>query len=114
MLYQELPRIDSTPLDGWGDWLIPALIGAASITAGVLMLLIWEPWLAGAAFFTGFIGAAISLRRSRAAEAPIMPVVGGPDYSLVGSALGLSSDPIVLTNGEGALLVMNEIGRAHV
>ena len=26
MLHQKLPRIDSTPLDGWGRWLAPALI----------------------------------------------------------------------------------------
>ena len=27
MLYQELPRIDSTPLDRWSRWLTPVLIG---------------------------------------------------------------------------------------
>ena len=48
MLHQELPRIDSTPLDGWGDWLIPAMIGAAAITAAAVMLLVGQPWLAGA------------------------------------------------------------------
>jgi two-component system cell cycle sensor histidine kinase/response regulator CckA len=107
MLHQELPRIDSTPLDGWGDWLIPAMIGAAAITAAAVMLLVEQPWLAGAALIAGIVGATISLRRSRSAKAPIIPSVGGPDYALVGSALGLSRDPVALTNGEGALLVVN-------
>ena len=31
----------------------------------------------------------------------------GPDYSLVGSALGLSRDPTALTTSEGSLLIVN-------
>ena len=43
----------------------------------------------------------------RQSAPPSEPLVGGPDYSLVGSALGLSRDPVALTNGEGSLLVVN-------
>jgi two-component system, cell cycle sensor histidine kinase and response regulator CckA len=107
MLYQELPRIDSTPLDGWSRWLAPALIGAAAITAAVVVLLVGQPLIAGLALVAGAIGAGLSLRRSGADKPPIETLVGGPDYSLVGSALGLSRDPIALTNGEGSLLVVN-------
>jgi len=41
MLYQELPRIESTPLDGWGRWLAPALIFAAAL--GVIQCQIVDP-----------------------------------------------------------------------
>ena len=45
MLYQELPPIDSTPLDGWGRWLAPALIAGAALTAALLLLLVGQPLL---------------------------------------------------------------------
>src|SRR5262249_12410114 len=35
------------------------------------------------------------------------PLVVGPDYSLLGAALGLSREPTALTTGEGALLIVN-------
>ncbi len=107
MLYQELPRIDSTPLDGWGRWLVPALIGAAAITGGVVMLLAGQSLFAGIVLIAGIIGAGISLRSSGTREGGIEPLVGGPDYSLLGSALSLSRDPVALTNGEGSVLVVN-------
>jgi len=107
VLYQELPRIDSTQLDGCGRWLVPALIGAAAVTGGVVMLLAGQSLLAGIVLIAGIIGAGISLRSSATSEGGIEPLVGGPDYSLVGSALSLSRDPVALTNGEGSVLVVN-------
>jgi hypothetical protein len=38
MLHQELPRIDSSPLDGWGSWLAPALIAGAALSGASLLL----------------------------------------------------------------------------
>ena len=110
MLYQELPRIDSTPLDGWGRWLVPALVGAAAITAAVLLALAGLPLLAGVTILVGLAAIAISLRKSAGQSPAELPAVG-PDYSLVGSALGLSRDPVALTNGEGSLLVVNSAYR---
>src|SRR4051812_13185250 len=109
MLYQELPRIEYSPLDRWGRWLVPAVIGAAAITAAVVMLLLAaQPWLAIAALALGVIGATVSLRRSGASTiGAIAPALGGTDYSLVGSALEVSADPVALTNGDGAALVVN-------
>jgi two-component system cell cycle sensor histidine kinase/response regulator CckA len=54
---------------------------------------------AGAAF--------VALRRPANSDACTGPLIEGPDYSLVGSALSLSRDPIALTNGEGSLLIVN-------
>jgi len=107
MLYQELPRIDQGPFDGSGRWLGPAIAGAAGVTIAVVLLLVGAPLLAGAAAVGGVGGAAIIYRRTAAIPAPDEPLVGGPDYSLVGSALGLSRDPVALTDGDGALLVVN-------
>ena len=90
MLYQELPPIESTRLDRWERWLAPALAIAAGMTVGALLLLIGQPWLALAATAGGFAGAAFVGLRSAPRSAPIEPIVVGPDYSLVGSALSPS------------------------
>jgi two-component system cell cycle sensor histidine kinase/response regulator CckA len=113
MLYQELPLIDSTPLDGWGRWLAPTLIGAAAVTAAVMLLLVGLPLLTGIVVVVGAIGAAFSVRMSATTTttAPSEALVGGPDYSLVGSALGVSRDPVALTDGESSLLVVNSAYR---
>jgi two-component system cell cycle sensor histidine kinase/response regulator CckA len=107
MLYQELPRIDSTPLDRWGRWLAPTLAAATALTAALLLLLVGYPVVAGLATLTGFGAAVILLRKPSTIASAAEAIVAGPDYSLLGSALGLSRDPVALTNGEGSLLVVN-------
>ena len=111
MLYQELPAIESTRLDGWGRWLAPALIVAAAATAAILLLLARQSLLAGAIIALGLAWAAFVYLRSTAALAPTEPLVIGPDYALLGSALGLSGDPVALTTSEGSLLLVNSAYR---
>jgi two-component system cell cycle sensor histidine kinase/response regulator CckA len=111
MLYQELPTINSTRLDGWGRWLVPILAGAAGLTVAVLLLLMGRPLIALAPLVAGGIAAALAARTRGSTKAPAEPLVSGPDYSLVGSALGLIRDPVALTSGEGTLLVVNEAYR---
>jgi two-component system cell cycle sensor histidine kinase/response regulator CckA len=111
MLYQELPRIDSTPLDGMGRWLAPALIVAGAATASVVLLMVGHPLLAAAVLVCGVIAAALNLARTPAVIALGAPVAAGPDFSLVGSALGLSRDPVALTDGDGSVLVVNSAYR---
>src|SRR5579884_2873215 len=101
MLYLELPRIDATPLDGWGRWLAPALAAAAGLTAAAVLLLVGDPLFAGIALLAGLFGVAFMLRSSTATPHISAPLVSRPDYSLVGSALGLSGDPVALTDGQG-------------
>src|SRR5579884_3878627 len=107
MLHQELPRIDATPLDGWGRWLVPALAAAAATTAALVILLLGNPLVALAGLLVGIAAAALLLRRGGAAPPTLEPLSGAPDYSLVGSALGLGRDPVALTTRDGALLVVN-------
>ncbi len=113
MLYQELPQIESTRLDGWGRWLAPLLILGAALTVALLLLLLGQLLVAGAAAAVGFIGTAFALFRKPAAPVPNEPLVAGPDYSLLGSALGLSSDAVALTTDEGSLLLVNDAYRAR-
>src|SRR5437763_2715330 len=107
MLHQELPPIESTPRDGWGRWLAPALAAAAGLTAAVMLLIFGQRLLAVLALVAGSVAAVLLLRRAPAAAAADAPLTAGPDYALVGAALGLNEDPVALTDGEGTLLVVN-------
>src|SRR4051794_11071529 len=111
MLYQELPLIESTHLDGWARWLAPAVIVAAALTIALLLLLFRQSLFAGAAVLGGLSAAAFVYLRSPRALPPDVPLVVGPDYSLVGSALGLSREPTALTTSEGSLLIVNSAYR---
>src|SRR5438067_5949019 len=111
MLYQELPRIESTRLDGWARWLAPVVIVAAALTIASLLLLVGQSFVAAAAGLVGLTAAAFVYRRSPSILAPNAPLVVGPDYSLVGSALGLSREPTALTTSEGSLLIVNSAYR---
>src|SRR5947207_9027147 len=107
MLHQKLPRIDSTRLDGWGRWLAPALALAAGLTVALLLALIGQSLLAAVAMIGGLAGAALAYAKAPIAAASSEPLVVGPDFSLVGSALGLSLEPAALTTSEGSVLIVN-------
>jgi len=107
MLYQELPPIESTALDGWARWLAPALVVGAAASAVVLLLLLGLPMIAGGAAVAGIAAGAFAYLRTPASAVPEEPLVVGPDFALLGSALGLSGDPVALTTGEGSLLLVN-------
>ena len=116
MLYQELPLTDSTPLDGASSWLIPALVGGAILTAAVLLWLLGFPLVAALLALIGFgSAAALRLASARADKLAVPAAVGtlslAPDYSIIGSALGISRDPAALTDGEGGLLIANSTYR---
>ena len=107
MLHQDLPRIDSSPLDGWGRWLAPALIAGAGLSAAALLLLAGQAPLAGASVLVGLVLAAASYFWSARSKTLPAPVALGPDFSLVGSALGMCGDAAALTTAEGSLLLAN-------
>ena len=107
MLYQELPRIESTPLDGWGRWLAPAVAVTAGLTAAAILLVVGQLLLAALAAVAAIAIAAALARRPAVPVTLHEPLAAGPDYALVGSTLGLSDDPVALTDAEGSLLVVN-------
>jgi two-component system, cell cycle sensor histidine kinase and response regulator CckA len=107
MLYQALPRIESTPLDGWSRWLVPALVLGAALSTALVLLLADLPLLAGVAAAAGAAAALVSRLRTRPHPLPAEPLVAGPDYSVVGAALGLAKEAAALTTGEGSLLIAN-------
>ena len=107
MLYQELPTIESTALAGWARWLAPALIAGAAASVALLFLILGQPIVVGAIALGGVVAALFAILRKPASSAPDEPLVIGPDFALLGSALGLSSDPVALTTGEGSLLLVN-------
>ena len=107
MLHQELPSIESAALGGWGRWIAPALIVAGSITIAVLLLIAGKPLVAAALVVLAAVAAAILFYQQPQPSRPSEPLVVGPDYALLGSALGLSTDPVALTTGEGSLLLVN-------
>jgi two-component system cell cycle sensor histidine kinase/response regulator CckA len=107
MLYQELPSIESTLLDKWDRWLVPALIVGAGLTAAILFLL-WRMGIAAAALVAvGIVGSIVAYLRAPFAKGAVDTLVVGPDFALLGSALSLSDDPVALTSGEASLLVVN-------
>src|SRR5688500_14307329 len=107
MLYQELPRIESTPLGGWARWLAPALVLGAALSAPLLLLLTGQPLIAGAAGVPGTVGAVLALLRGPGRPPPSGPLLVGPGLSVGGAALGRAKEPAALTTGEGSLLIAN-------
>ena len=111
MLHRELPRIDSTPLDGGDRWLVPALLAAAGVSTAIILLLLGLPLWSAALPVVACGAAAVLMRPKTGAIWVDDSLSAGPDYALVGSALSLSRDPVALTDGEGSLLVANDAYR---
>ena len=107
MLYQELPRLQSTPLDGWSRWLVPALVVGAALSAALVLVLVGQLIIAAAAAAIGLATGAIAFAMAPGRSAVAGPLVVGPDYSVVGAALGLAKEPAALTTVEGSLLIAN-------
>ena len=110
MLQQELPLLDSRPVDGAARWLVPAIAAAAALTVAGLL------WIAGATTAAllflaicavAFPAAAFVRRRPALPSRDLDQLVVTPDYALVGSVLGLTRDSAALTDSEGTLLAAN-------
>jgi two-component system cell cycle sensor histidine kinase/response regulator CckA len=113
VLHQELPSTDLTPLDGVSRWLVPALVGGAALTVAVLLWLLGLPLAAGVLAVVGVTSVPVLKRweTTRAAPPAIAGLSLGPDYSIIGSALGLSREPAALTDSDGKLLIANSAYR---
>ncbi len=107
MLHQQLHDIETSPLGRWGAWLPALLAGGAGLTAAVLLLLVGQRSLAPVPIVVGVACAVFLQLRARPRNAAFEPVSLGPDFSLVGAVLELSSEPAALTSSEASLLVAN-------
>ncbi|QNM83940.1 response regulator [Sphingomonas sabuli] len=90
-------------------WLVPGIAAAAVLTGAALLWLAAGP-IAGLLFLVvaGAALAALALRRPSAVAVPdLSQVTSAPDFSLVGTALGLTPDAVALTSSEGVLLAAN-------
>jgi two-component system cell cycle sensor histidine kinase/response regulator CckA len=110
MLQQELPLLDSRPVDGASRWLLPAIAVAGALTGAGLL------WIAGASSAAilflavcavAFPAAAFLRRRADVVVPDLDQLAAAPDYSLVGSMLGLTADCAALTDADGKLLAAN-------
>ena len=114
MLYEQFDLSETKPLDGGLRWLVPALVAAAAVSGALLFFLIGQP-LYGGMFLAGLVAmlvAAFVIDRRGARRVEVAPVIL-PDLALVGSALGLSPDPLAMTSTDGALKSINPAYKAR-
>ena len=114
MLYEQFDLAEAEPLRGGLRWLVPALVAAAAVSGAVLFYLLGQQ-LYGALFLAGFVAmlvAAFVIDRRGARRVEVAPVVL-PDLALVGTALGLSSDPVAMTGADGGLKSVNAAYKAR-
>lgn len=108
MLQQQLAFLDSEPLEGGLQWLVPTLVALVAASGAVLLFIVGKPLyaaslLAGCAAMLA-ITVAVERRSARAAPIRIETV---PDRALVSSVLDLIADPVALTTGDGSLVTIN-------
>jgi len=111
MLYQELPRLDAAPVERWERWLVPALAGAAVVTAALIIWMFGQPLAAAIVLGAGLVSLPVLILRKRGKAETVETVAVSPDFALIGSALHLCHEPAALTNSEGSLLICNEAYR---
>jgi len=108
MLYEQLDLAEAEPLDGGLRWLVPALVAGAALSGALLFFLLGQQLYAGL-FLAGFVAmlvAAFVIDRRGSKRVESVPLIL-PDLALVGSALGLSSDPVAMTASDGSLRAVN-------
>jgi two-component system, cell cycle sensor histidine kinase and response regulator CckA len=111
MLQQELPLLESRPVDGAAHRLVPAIVVAGALTgAGIL-------WIsgagAGALLFLAVSAIALPAVALLWKRSAVVSGIGAeqlaaaPDYSIVGPILGLCADAAALTDDDGRVLSTN-------
>ena len=108
MLHQHLHDLELEPPGGRWNWLVPALVAGAFVTAALFALAL------GRAAIALIAAAAVPLvlltwrflpRGTSAAPPPTVALT--TDYSLIGAIMAISKDAAALTSGEGSLLIAN-------
>ncbi|HYI42773.1 MAG TPA: ATP-binding protein, partial [Sphingomicrobium sp.] len=118
MLQQDLPSIDSEPLDRAGAWMVPAVAGAAALTVAALAAIAGFPLAALLIAGSAIVVAAVLWLRSGRSAVDLSAAVAGPDFSVVGATLGLTKDAAAITDADGSLMIANpayreRFGGAH-
>ena len=116
MLLQELPALESRPIDGASRLIAPAIGAAAALTGAALLYVAGASTAAFALLAVAAIGitAAALVRPRRATQVPdLTQLVAVPDYSLVGAIMALTGDCAALTDSEGTLLAANAAYRGR-
>ncbi len=90
---------------------MPALIVAGAVTISLLVLAFSSPGIALAVLLLGAAAAFAARFGPLGALEFKEPLPVGPDYTLLGTALSLSRDPVALTANDGALVVVNHAYR---
>jgi two-component system cell cycle sensor histidine kinase/response regulator CckA len=91
--------------------LAPVLVAAAALSVALLLLVVGLPAYSGIAALAGALGGIATYWRGARARPVREVIVAGPDYALVGSALGMCREAAALTTEDGSLLIANSAYR---
>jgi two-component system cell cycle sensor histidine kinase/response regulator CckA len=114
LLYEQFELTDAEPLDGGLRWLVPALVAAAAASGALLFFLLGQQ-IYGALFLAGFVAMLVAtfvIDRRGVKRVEVAPLIL-PDLALVGTALGLSGDPLAMTAADGTLQSINPAYKAR-
>ncbi len=109
MIHQDLPGLESARLDRWGRLVVPVLVLGAGVSIALVMLMLGQMVTAAVTLVATAVGAFIANRRMPATpiDGSVGPLLGGPDYALVGAALSLAHGAAAITDSDGNLLLAN-------
>ena len=103
MLHGDIERIASPAQDRLSAFVLPALLVGAAVTVLILAASLGH-WQIGLTAALAMVLAVFWVYRpSQPAPLVAGPLISAPDYSVVGAALNLSSDPAALTSSEGSM-----------
>ena len=107
MLHQDLSALDLRPYGTRSRWLVAGIAAAAALSGALLFLIFGRPLLAGGFVLLCAVVSWIAIQIEKAPETSIDGLAVGPDYALIGSALGLAKEAAALTDSNGQLLLAN-------
>ena len=111
MLHQDLSALDLEPLGKRSRWLVPGIAAAAALSGALLFLIFGQPLLAGGFVLLCALAGWGAAKLDESPNSSVGGLAAGPDYALIGSALGLTKDAAALTDSEGQLLLANHAYR---
>ncbi|UUR09006.1 hybrid sensor histidine kinase/response regulator [Sphingomonas glaciei] len=111
MLHARLAAIDAEPVSRDEPWLAPLILAALLGGVALLALAFGNLPVAAPLGVTALGAAAFGWLRRRPVDLSHAAPAIAPDFALVAAGLNLCPDPVALTDGEGALLSLNQAYR---